>query len=253
MILRAVVLFIIAISSSAHAALFSIKQHKELLATNANGEYEICWFGSATSETLPLRQDIQTYLLSQISDRIGIKLKFYNDCLKTPDPFFPIAIGFYDAVDNPQGITGELSLLTPKKNPGHPTTYSKGHWANIHLVDMVLTAHFKNVNEPLTAQVQPLTEVGKKNLLLSIALHEVLHAFGLAHEHIRPDSTCSVDDDTFKPSIHNMEGAYDPQSIMNYCQTHLHDFEASALPLSDGDISALKKFYFKAASPAGTL
>ncbi len=219
---------------------------KQKLKLNTRGAIEICWFGPTSSETLDLRSLIETYLKSQLTRRAEIKLEFISQCLDSLDPFYPIGLSFYDDASNSEGIQNEINNnVSDPEFPGHPMGFHKGSWSHIELVDVILTSRFKNVKESLILQSQNLSTIGLNNLILSIALHEVLHVLGLNHEHERPDSTCEIKTD--KKIIineHSLHGPYDQESILNYCVTQDHDYEASPLPLSLGDIAALRVFYF---------
>jgi hypothetical protein len=219
-------------------------QKDKALNPNKQGAFEICWLGSENSETLPLRLAIQDYLNFQITERAGLKLEFYSDCLMAQDPFRPIGIGFLDATDNSEGIQTTLKMITAQNlYPNHPTTYHQGVWANLELTDINLSAHLKNVSPQLIEQAALLSVQGLTNLKLSIALHEVLHAFGLKHENDRPDSLCHMEKSVLSNRPIGKSGPYDKDSIMNYCLTHSFDFELSPIPLSELDILALKSYY----------
>lgn len=229
------IIFIFLSGFLASASVTSITSQKRQLP-GADGAYQACWFGSQNSETALLRTQIETYLVAQL-ERAGLRINFAPNCLTLPDPFFPVAIGFWDATDNTLGVQSTMrDTIFDKVYPGHPMTYFKGKRVHDQLVDIVLTAHFKDVAPNLAAQSANLSPQGAKNLLLSIALHEFLHALGIEHEQDRADSLCR-DSQTYSKGIDIPLTIYDADSVMNYCHTHFFDFESGAIPLTELDLS----------------
>lgn len=79
----------------------------------------------------------------------------------------------------------------------------------------------------------------RENCIRTTALHEFGHAIGLLHEADRDDSTCL---DKGPASVSNV-GAYDPYSIMNYCQNR-RQVEGNVRPtLSEGDKATIRHLY----------
>ncbi len=80
----------------------------------------------------------------------------------------------------------------------------------------------------------------------STALHEFGHAIGLRHEANRSDSPCARDQ-YGGLSEENYgalpQGAYDPDSIMNYCKLSAGKSTGLLVPLSQGDIATIKALY----------
>lgn len=226
--------------------------HKDkAIPLTINKTIEFCWVTAESTVTRQLQKSIEAHLYEQIHERAGIDIQFVGNCLQYYSPMNPVGISFFDAIDNPLGIQAEINNIVLNQDaPGHPTTYSKGVWVQKNLTDIVLTSRFQNVNDSLLNQAQPLSIEGRHNLLLSIALHEVLHAFGIGHEHDRPDAFCQ-DQKTVKydSKKHNLIGNYDSESIMNYCKTHHHNFEEGPISLSLGDIKTLHWMYLIRTEP----
>lgn len=80
------------------------------------------------------------------------------------------------------------------------------------------------------------------NCEVNIALHEFGHALGLHHEMNRRDNfDCPLDQDAGEGEDDAIQfGAYDPNSIMNYCRLYRANDHDEALALSSGDMRALK-------------
>ena len=102
------------------------------------------------------------------------------------------------------------------------------------------------VKPSLETHAKDLSQVGRVNLIRSIALHEVLHAFGIAHEAIHPDSTCTTGSDSaFNERIHTRLSEFDSDSIMNSCANRSHDYETRPRGLSALDLQGLNAYFDK--------
>lgn len=226
------------------ASVFFRDPAEDRLAFDTQDRLRVCWWGPASPEGLTLRRKIETYLRAQLEVRAGIKIEIAEDCFRELDSFFPVGIAFYDDPQTPESLRTEIRQFHEANGPfGHPVTFYRGAWANKGMVDINLTTRFEEVDEGLRRQAEPLTPLGRENLLLSIALHELLHALGFAHEQTHRDSICTEGNESYNSSIHTLITDYDPQSIMNYCLTHHFDFERGPLPLSILDLEGLRRVY----------
>lgn len=210
---------------------------------NSTGALEICWVKPLSQDTQALVVEIERYVHAQISERAGLKIEFKPDCFLEKDPFFPIGIAFYDDPLTTEGIRMEVLGQTLDRNhPGHPYNFSGGIWSLKNLIDINLSSRFGFVNPDLVAQAKDLSAEGALNLKKTIAVHEILHSLGYAHEQSHRDSTCEVGPEKFKAHVHKLLTDYDPGSIMNYCRTRHFNYETGPIPLSEKDIEGLK-FY----------
>jgi len=238
------VLFLISsYSLSAQASVLSVPQGGRF-AVNERGAVELCWASGVSAGTQVVEQHIEQYVQAQLQDRAGLLIEFTGLCLEQPDPFFPIGLGFFDDPETQEGIRSEIQLSTAHSpNIGQPMTFTKGRWANRQLVDVNLSSRFLEVSASLQAQAQGLSAAGVLNLQKSIALHEILHALGFAHEQSHRDSVCTEGPEVYRPRVHTLLTEYDPHSLMNYCATHDYNFEKGPMPLSRLDIVGLQKAY----------
>ncbi len=87
---------------------------------------------------------------------------------------------------------------------------------------------------------------GREACIRNFATHEFGHVLGFDHEQNREDLTdvagaCKTDVRAALPGFVSI-GAYDPNSVMNYCASITTD-SLRVASLSVGDIAALQKFY----------
>ena len=100
---------------------------------------------------------------------------------------------------------------------------------------MYLNFSFENfASQSFCAQ----SEQGKVDCIKHYSVHEFGHAIGIDHEHNRDDKpeSCTREDPKKRTPGDTKVGAYDPHSVMNYCN-------ASASLLSPGDIETVREIY----------
>lgn len=230
--------------ASSRASVFSLKDTHRLKA-NATGEFEVCWWGDFDRPQGGLKEDLQNYIQSEFEGRAGIKLRFFSDCFEHSNPFFPIGIAIYTDPSLKMGLRNVMHSLVKDTDPspGHPNAFFSGKWAQDQLIDVLLNHLFVDVNESLKLQSAAFTGKGRENLIRSIAVHELMHAFGFAHEHRHRDSDCQIEGEVYRSSLHQLLTSYDRDSVMNYCLTHFYDFEKGPLGLSGLDIEGLRQKY----------
>lgn len=218
---------------------------------------QFCWWGDSEA-TRELRGKIEAHVLENLK-RAGVHLlrEGWASCERLPKKSAWGAIGVV-IYDDPFWADPKNQVIL-KKNylefddtesrelRGHPRGMGEAVSYMKTPLDFILTSRFQSVTPELSSLAKSLSEKGRENLILSIALHEVLHIFGLAHEHIHPNSTCRIEDEPPLAS-HDLKEVevtpYDQDSVMDYCMTkERYDYEKGPLGLSEGDMATLRRAY----------
>lgn len=197
------------------------------------------------------RKILQNKIQEEYSlSKVGIEFTGWGECNEEAD--FDIAlIGTQEnpesKPDNSDVVPGQARIGLKLRSGKAATSQEKGY---IFLRKLLPVSDFK---------VTPL-----QNLLIT-SVHEFGHAAGLRHEHIRPeaalDPNCLIlikkeifqDMQSESISTATMIGAYDSESIMNYCYERAlrrRDLKSdNEIKLSAGDIKSLRCIYLADEEP----
>jgi hypothetical protein len=198
-----------------------------------------CWDSSAASYA-NVTEFLQKKLSDEFNGRTAVKLSF--------------------AKCSDAGVSSSAMRLIFNESG---TGYCKGSplavtaWKPNALIEFCVPSLRKSYGAPLS------TEASKGGWAFA-ALHEMGHALGLMHEHVREDmekfdSKCRAKMDGSYTNWRNVfaseragttaVGAYDPDSVMNYCHSNFVGHgPAEKMILSLGDIATLAAIYGSSAS-----
>jgi hypothetical protein len=258
--LRYLFLFSLFLSASpANAGVYDL--NKTFLPEDLSIKF--CWWGGSYGTKSELKKKIENHVTENISFVSHIQVnRDWPACESQPEEEIRKYVSLlpFDEVEaNPQARTEilekygfyEYYTFHHPKTPGHPRAESYGRHQFHNSFDVVLSFHFQKVKPGLVEQAAGLSPQGKENLILSIALHEVLHVFGAVHEHFHFDSDCvqkgeepflrRKGEDYYRTTY--ISPRFDPGSIMNYCLTRTHDYDQGPLEMSSGDREALHEVY----------
>lgn len=201
---------------------------------------DVCWESDADNIT-DFKEEVRNHIVSNFN-KTALKLRGWTSCSEYDETGekADIRIFTFDNPEFPQGFRlSRLKAIT--KNFGHPRVRALGRPVKGISAGLILTYQFKKVFPGLVKQQENLSEQGKSNLKLSIALHEMGHAIGLRHEDAHPERTC----DDFAESISSARavGRYNAQSIMSRCFYRNFDYENGKLSFNKGDVETINSLY----------
>jgi hypothetical protein len=101
---------------------------------------------------------------------------------------------------------------------------------------------FRKNEAKLLADACHLSEESLRNCIETVALHEMGHAIGLAHENRRPETSCHQYDEPLNAESIAVVGSFDHESIMNKC-SYRPQIGQVGFRLSQGDIKTIKVIF----------
>lgn len=228
-----------------------------------NFPVQFCWWAGSYAPKSELKKKIEKHVLDNLGAIDSIQInRDWPACEAQPADKVSEFVGIlpFDEVEaNPKANKQilqkleyfEYNTFDHPKTPGHPRAEHFGRYQDLGKFDVVLSFHFKKVMPSLMKQAKGLSTQGKENLILSIALHEILHVFGALHEHLHMHSDCIQKGEEPLPRGKNPEfygsmlisPRFDRASIMNYCVTRTHNYEVGPLQMSQGDREFLNEVY----------
>ncbi len=183
-----------------------------------DGLVPLCWEDPAASDAAD-RNLVLATLDRQISRNAAVRFEDRGACPTTGGDFPGIRLGVADERPRSEGLGTELIGLPS----GVVLNFTFAAWGR----DCAL-------NESL-----------RTACIRSIALHEVLHALGFAHEQNRDDAPGDCGAGAQGESGDESIGAFDRDSVLNYCNARWNNGGV----VSAGDVAGLRAVYGTRAAP----
>lgn len=215
-----------------------------------SSKVSVCWEVSS-DDSQHFRSEFQS-TVSNAFEKTKLRFTGWGAC---PDDGYgaDFRIFIYDdfgSSSNPKyRETKSLVVSTNKMAsgyPGHPRvnvdTLNDKNWILGKRAGIILNMTGEDAIPFFKDMLNQLSEVGKKNLMLSSSLHEFGHAIGMMHEDAHSENKCvKFDEDT--PSGAKQIGPWNPSSFMERCFYRNFDYEKGIVWPNQLDIDGINKMY----------
>lgn len=215
----------------------------------------VCWENrsKADVELRSLRSEFERHVRSEFQ-RTVMTLEGWSDCLDAVPGKNEIRITWWDRGESPglmvdgQSQIGNGAIYGPRLKPLEQHVESKVK------ASPTLALNSEAWREGLALRGQSVSIADMKSKFL----HELGHAVGLLHEHIRDDSSCDKKENIalhMKYWSNAEEGLaavmasivktkeFDAQSVMNYCQLDRLQGTGRVVVFSEGDVQTINSLY----------
>ena len=128
---------------------------------------------------------------------------------------------------------------------GHPRVRRIGRGLQGLPAGLVLNRSFRHSLPGFSAMVERLSPQGRRNLALSVALHEFGHALGMRHEDAHSEATCTefAEERGSGPGAAVDVTPYNFSSFMSRCYYRPYDYEKGYVLPNDADIEGINSLY----------